>query len=147
MMPDDSFDAELDSLAVDFLIVADYAEAVGGELYMMGGGWQQLGVREFPHQRMVAIAIGVSVPWSQTNQRHSLVTTIIDDDAPSAALVKIEGAFEAGRPVGLRAGASQRSVAAFNVPLRVERPGRLTVAVDLDGQRAKSTGFDVVAVT
>src|SRR5262249_54509042 len=48
---------------VEFFILADYAEAVNGKLYMMGGGWDQSFVKDFSQPVSFSFAIGIQVPW------------------------------------------------------------------------------------
>ena len=51
------------------MLLADAAEAVGGKLYILGGGWSITGPQPTPS----AIAIKIDVPWDQTNKVHTFV--------------------------------------------------------------------------
>ena len=50
------------------IMLADFAQAVNGKLYIMGGGWSLIGPAPCP----TAIAIKIEVPWNQTNEKHNL---------------------------------------------------------------------------
>lgn len=54
---------------VDFALLADAVQVVQGKLYVLGGGWDTLFVREFP-ARYPALGVGLRlrVPWSWTDQ-------------------------------------------------------------------------------
>ena len=130
-------------MEIDFVILADSAQAVGGKLYMLGGGWDVLTIRQFPAQHPFAVAIGVSVPWTETNQRRSLTIDITDEDGQEAA--KMTGQLEVGRPVGLPAGQPQRVLIALHSVLRIERPGGYVVIANLEDEVTKRVPFRVIA--
>ena len=52
------------------VLLCDYAEAVNGKLYVMGGGWNVAFAADQPMN--AALAILVIVPWDRTNQKHEL---------------------------------------------------------------------------
>ena len=56
------------------LLLCDYAEAINGKLYIMGGGWTICA----PGPRNMAVAIRVLVPWSDTNKQHNLALMLQD---------------------------------------------------------------------
>ncbi|MYB43470.1 MAG: hypothetical protein F4X74_00780 [Acidimicrobiia bacterium] len=61
----DSLEASLDPKpSVEFAMVADSVQAVGGKLYILGGGWELLYVESFPARHpSVGIGIRLRVPW------------------------------------------------------------------------------------
>lgn len=89
------------------LILCDYAEAVNGKLYIMGGGWTMCP----PGPRNMSVAVRILVPWGETNIRHTLTLMLQDDSGGIVELgdppvkVQHEGGFEVGRPPGVPAGA------------------------------------------
>lgn len=110
------------------MLLADFAQALGGKLYIMGGGWTITGPMPSPS----AIAIKIDVPWNETNRKHNLRLDLIDGDyrpisvptpAGNAPLV-INGDFEVGRPAGAPAGTPLTVPFAFNIgPIQLE-PGQ-----------------------
>ena len=88
------------------LLLADYARVSDGKLDVLGGGWSLInaaGAFGF------ALAGIVQCPWDQTNVQHAFRLELLDADGqgvPSAdgETVHVEGAFEAGRPAGLKPG-------------------------------------------
>ncbi len=60
-----------DGISLDYLLVADGADAVGGKLYLLGGGWDRLMVPQLPGPPAVpfAVALGINVPWNLTNRK------------------------------------------------------------------------------
>ncbi len=120
------------------LMLADFAEAVNGKLYIMGGGWSLTGPLPSPS----AIAIKIEVPWNETNQRHNLKLELMDSDyhpilvptpAGNAPLV-ISGDFEVGRPAGIPQGTPIDVPMAFNIgPIPLEPDKRYVWKFMIDG--------------
>lgn len=127
------------------MILADHAEVVGGKLYLAGGGWDTISVAsDFPLKRMIGIAVAVEIPWNQTNETHSLVILIQDDDAREEA--KIEGFLEVGRSPGFPRGQSQRAQLAVNLQIAFAKPGGYTVVTTIDGHSGNRTPFRILKI-
>ena len=83
------------------MLLADAAQAVGGKLYVLGGGWSVIG----PAPAAMAIAMKIDVPWDQATVRHRWVLDLIDEDGhpvrtrPTGDPPSEEGRPEEGRPV------------------------------------------------
>ena len=94
-------------MEVEWIILADAAEAVNNKLYLIGGGWETLTIdAQFPVLYPCAIAIAFSVPWNETNQQHSVEIAV--DDQDGTQLLNVEGQVEVGRPPGIPLGTAQR---------------------------------------
>lgn len=101
------------------MMLADFAEAVNGKLYIMGGGWSMTGPAPTPS----ALAIKVEVPWNETNRKHRLKVELMDSDhrpvlvpmQEGQAPLVISGDFEVGRPAGMLPGTPIDVPFAFNI--------------------------------
>lgn len=90
------------------MLLADAAQAVGGKLYILGGGWSQIG----PDPAPIALAIKIEVPWDETNVRHDAALELVDADGQPVVLenpqggapVRLDAQFEVGRPPGVKPG-------------------------------------------
>lgn len=121
------------------IMLADFAQAIGGKLYIMGGGWSITGPAPCPS----AIAIKIEVPWNLTNQNHNLKLDLLDADyravavptpAGNAPLV-IGGNFEVGRPAGLIPGTPIDVALAFNIaPITLEPGKRFIWKLTINGE-------------
>jgi hypothetical protein len=131
------------ALEPDFLILCDSAQVQGEKLYMLGGGWSQIWVKQFPAQHQMAIAAGILVPWLETNARHSFRIVVRTDNA-TATFGDVQGEFEQGRPPGLPAGATQRVMVAVNMNIRIDQPCEAVAELSLDGEVARVVPFRVV---
>jgi hypothetical protein len=135
---------ELTRLQVDYLMLADGAQVVGGKLYLLGGGWDRLQLPDFPGNLLVAVVLGVRVPWPETNRRHTFRVRALTADA-ERELLKVEGEFEVGRAPGLPPGMSQLFQVAAQGPLQVPAPGSYFVeAVVDDGAATRTAPFFAV---
>jgi hypothetical protein len=101
------------------MLLADAAQAIGGKLYILGGGWSVAG----PGPVAMAIALKIEVDWNEANRRHNLKLALLTEDdqpvrVPGPAgdqAVEVGGEFEVGRPPGLRPGSALDFTVAINV--------------------------------
>jgi hypothetical protein len=125
--------------SVDFLILADRAEAVKGKLYMMGGGWDRIWVTDFAQPQRISLAVGILVPWNATNVSHSLAIRIETQDGNELAALGLN--FNAGRPPTIGQAESQRVVLAFELVLALPAPGTYAIKAFVDNEESKRVVF------
>ena len=128
-----------DQPEVDFLILADRAEAVNGKLYLMGGAWDQIGVVDFAKPVAFSIALGILIPWNATNQDHTLRVQLLDEDG--TRLFAMDGGFRAGRPPQLPQGGAQHNVLAITVSALLPKPGAYSVEATINDGASRTTSF------
>lgn len=132
-------------MEVDFLMLADYAEAINGKIYVQGGGWDNLTVNQpFPLRQACGVALGLRVGWTETNVVHRLRVVVVDDDT-QAEMASVEGQIEVGRAPGMPEGSSQFVPVAFNVPLEFHGPATCMLRLTLDDEAASAVAFRVIA--
>jgi hypothetical protein len=128
---------------VDFLLLADRAEAINGKLYMLGGAWERIGVVDFSQSLVISVALGILVPWSATNQNHTLTLEIRDADGQPIPF-KVEATFVAGRPPFLN-GESQRMLLTIpGASVMLPGAGSYVLSASIDGGEAKVVRFSAV---
>ena len=125
---------------LDFLLLADHAEAVNGKLYLMGGGWDRIALAQFPGPASFDVAMGVLVGYTETNEPHEFQLTLEDDDN-EVVLGPVTGQFELGRPPGLKPAQAQRFMVAVRGPFPLQQPGCYHWVATLDGRKAGRTTF------
>jgi hypothetical protein len=117
------------------MLLADAAQAVGGKLYILGGGWSMTGPGPAPS----AIALYLQVPWDRANERHQLSLQLLDSDGEPVLNdaddpIQIEGEFETGRPPGLKRGSPLDFALAVGIPPLTLRPdSRFEWRLSIDG--------------
>ncbi len=132
-------------MEIEWLILADAAQIVAGKLYLLGGGWDRVTIKEIPQK--FAIAVSVKVPWDETNKKHTLELEILSEDPNTEEvknLAKMGGQFEVGRPAGIPAGKDQRIQLALEVGLKFDNPGIKKIVANIDGSVSKELYFDVL---
>lgn len=137
-------------------LLADYAVVTEGKLYLSGGGITGAMTAPFPpHVISLYMGVVLSVPYTATNQEHTVSVRLLNQDGESAR-AWIPGApdeqpplesslsLNVGRPPQLVAGAAQSVPLAFgfnNLPL--EQPGQYHFSVMVDGTELKRLPLDV----
>ncbi|MGH2373699.1 MAG: DUF6941 family protein [bacterium] len=123
---------------IEFLILANHAEAKEGLLYVLGGGWTDHW-RQVPKGGPIpashfGVGVGVIVEWTDTNRPHHLTIRFETDDGKEVG--RVEGDLEVGRPPGLPAGSDQRAVLAFNGDFQWPSSGGYRVVARLGSDSA-----------
>ncbi len=129
---------------VDWAILADAAQVVGGKLYLLGGGWDVLTANTaLPLQQQCGIALGFGIPWTEANQRQRVELEIQHEDGQSLMRANLE--IEVGRPSGLPPGSTQRAQSAVNLAIKLHALGTYVLIVRLDSEERKRVPFRVIA--
>jgi hypothetical protein len=128
---------------LEWLIVSDYAQVVGGKLYLMGGGWDVLTVNQpLPMAQYLGVAASFKVGWNETNELHNLEIEFANERGEG--LAKIGGMLEVGRPPGIPRGQDQRAQLAGNLFVQIAELGTYRITARIEGQDQGSITFTVV---
>ena len=122
-------------LRIEWLILADYAQVLGGKLFLAGGGWDKLHVAKFPTSQPVGIALSFRVPWTETNVKHSFQLEIQSIDGEKS--MRADGQFEVGRPPGAVPGNDQRTQIAVGLQMDFKKPGEFVVIANIQGDSVR----------
>jgi hypothetical protein len=128
-----------------YLILADGAQVQNGKLYVLGGGWDRLQFPEYPKTLPVAIALGIRVPWGETNRQHTLEIRGLTADNDQE-LFRVDGQFETGRPPGTPAGMPMSFQATMQLPLHVPGPGQYYLRATIDGRHEHRVPYFAVQI-
>jgi hypothetical protein len=135
----------LNEPTVDFFILADYAEAVNGKLYMMGGGWDRIFVADFDQPVVISFAVSVLVPWNATNIRHAIELAIEDIDRKRPVDFGVSASFVTGRPPFISEGERQRTLLAIPGALvKFPGPGPYQAVAKIVGGQERRVEFRLV---
>lgn len=121
------------------MLLADSAQAVGGKLYILGGGWNIIGPAPSPF----AIVLLIDVDWNEANQQHALRLELLDEDGQAVQIpgptggdqpCVINSNFEVGRPPGVRPGTSLSVPIAINMgPIPLQPDSRFVWRCNVNG--------------
>ena len=134
--------------------LADSVVAAEGKLYALGVGWNNITVPAIPFQQpRIGIGVLVRVPYTATNQQHSLVISLEDGDGNVLPLGdKPDGGkvtefsidFNVGRPPTLAPGDEQVVPFALQIDsLPFEKLGPYRFAFAVDGEPVRRLMFRV----
>jgi len=130
------------------LLLCDYAEAINGKFYIMGGGWTMCQ----PGLRNMSVAIRVFVPWSDANSKHKLALLLQDESGNTVAFgnppmeVMNEGSFEVGRPPGIPEGTELDVTLVFTFNgLALEPDKGYRWQLEIDDEPVQHCSFHTVA--
>lgn len=131
------------------MLLCDYAEAIDGKLYIMGGAWAIQHTPNLPFSS--AVAAVVSVEWNETNVKHEVVIELRTEDG---APVNIPGTdqplalptqLEVGRPPGSKHGMRFNAPLVFNVQGLALAEGGYEWVLTVDGMVKARSPFYVGA--
>jgi hypothetical protein len=143
--------------------LADAAESVQGKIYALGIGWNTVYVRELPsvHAR-TSIGLTIRVPYTATNQLHTVLVHLEDEDGQRVPLgaepsegdaepkqvFEIGGQFNVGRPPLLPPGDEQVVCLAMTVNnLPLEELAMFHWIITVDGTPLKRLPMRVQQLT
>lgn len=125
------------------LLLCDFAEEVGGKLYIMGGGWTRI-VADQPVP--MALAVKLEVPWDQANRKHSIKFLLLTEDGEPVMSgenkpIEVSGVVEAGRPAGIKAGSDLTVALAIKINGITLTPGGYLWDFSVNDRPIKQVSF------
>jgi hypothetical protein len=139
------------------VMLCEHAEVADNKLFINGAGINLFWVGTAPpHVITFSLAAVVHVPYTATNQQHTLVATLVTQDGEqvhpalpagmdSPGPIRVEAAFNVGRPPLLLVGESQPMPLAFTLQgLPLSELGSFSVVLEIDGQEVRRLPFRLV---
>ena len=140
-------------------VLCNHAEAVNNLLYISGAGINRSFVppnAQPPYRSNLAIGILLTVPWTQTNQQHTVQIDLVDQDsrpvlAPDEAggdpVMHAEVGVNVGRPPDLPIGDDQSVALALSLAgLTVAALDRYRFIIKVDGVDLAELPWTLMAV-
>ena len=133
---------------IEFVTLANYAEAVNGLLYLQGAGWTEVQTPMGPQGQIMPVHMGIGlsilIGWNETNVSYPMRFEMVHEDGGEPVLAG-EGEVESGRPPGATPGAELRNVIALSAQVVFPRPGGYAFRVTLV-DKVKTVSFRVTQV-
>jgi hypothetical protein len=128
---------------IEFLLLADRAEATNGKLYVMGGGWDRLAPPAPGVPVPLSFAVSILVPWNATNRDYTLSVFVEDTDGERLDF-KADATLNTGRPPNAIQGQPLRVMIAIPmVLLPFPKKGRYEAKAAINGEEMASATFTV----
>lgn len=132
-----------DKIEIDFLLLADWADTIGGKLYIQGAGWDRRVLENEGASAPFAIAAGILVPWNLTNTQHSFNLTFETGDGTKFG-PSINGGFNLGRPAQATLGQTFRAPLSVRISLPMPGLGSYSVRLVVNNEVERRVAFYVV---
>jgi len=131
---------------IEFMTLANHAEAQNGLLYLSGAGWTDAHVPFSTEGPSVPFHLGAGVsllvPWTQTNRRLLFEIRVEHEDGGDP-LIQLGGELQVGRPVGIPEGSDQRAAFAISGEVQFPRAGGYRLVGVLNGEPTRTVSFRV----
>lgn len=139
---------EPDEIIIPYMLLADSAEAIGGKLYVLGGGWDRIMIPNLPARspKPFVVALGITVPYTHTNRKFALALELLDADGAQIGEVLHINDLQTGRPVGLTPGTPQTTPLTIMTNPEFPGPGRYSFVAHIDGQIRRTVSFEVLPI-
>jgi hypothetical protein len=132
-------------MKIDYAVLADAAQAVGGKIFILGGGWNVYRSANYPAPVQLAVAVGLGFSGTEIGGRYPL-KIVIADEAGVPVVPELNGQIETGQLApDLPQGLPVKVPVAWNVSFGVPRPGKYTIVVTVGTAQADLT-FDAIFV-
>lgn len=136
---------EAQEVQVKVMMLADSAQAVGGKLYILGGGFDRINMPSVPFNHRFDLAMLIEVPWGATNQPYQIVVEMLDADGEPMGY-RVDATMETGRPPGTRQGTSLTVPIAVPVVADFPSPGRYVLRASVNGRVKNTAALEAIAL-
>lgn len=127
------------------MLLCDYAEEIGGKLYIMGGGWSRL-LRRVPV--MMSLAVKLLVPWDEADTTHKVSLSLVKEDGEPVMAegrpVQLSGEVSVTRAPGLRHGTPIDLPFALRFETSALEPGWYEWQLRVDDSFITQSSFEVL---
>ncbi len=132
-------------MKIDYAVLADAAQAVGGKIFILGGGWNVFRSPNFPAPAQFAVALGLGFAGNEIGVMCP-IKIVIADEAGVPIVPELNGQIETGQLApDLPAGLPVKVPVAWNINLALPRPGRYAIIVTA-GSSQVDLSFNAVFV-
>lgn len=138
-------------------MLCDHVQVADNKLFVSGGGVMRAWVSpQAPHMITVGIGAIVRVPYTATNQAHTLAITLVTEDGqpvspfvqegmPDPGPIRGELSFNLGRPAGLSPGEAQPWCLGANFTIGLRQLGGYRFELAVDGTKLTELPLRVAA--
>lgn len=132
-------------MKIDYALLADAAQSVGGKMFVLGGGWNIFRSASYPAPVQLAIAVGIGFAGNEVGIRYPM-KIVIADEAGVPVVPEMNGQIETGQLApDLPNGLAVKIPMAWNVSFAVPHPGRYAIVVTVGSAHA-DLSFDAIFV-
>src|SRR6202789_2091730 len=130
-------------MKMENVFLADAAQAAGGKIYVLGGGWNLFRSPSYPAPVQLAIAIGLSFSSTEVGIKYPL-NVVIADESGVPIVPEMKGQVETGQPApDVPKTASIKIPVAININMSLPHPGTYAIVVTA-GTSSTQLSFEAI---
>jgi Family of unknown function (DUF6941) len=130
-------------MKIEYALLADAAQAVGGKIFVLGGGWNLFRSPNFPAPVQLAVAVGLGFTFDEVGSKYPL-SLVIADEAGVPIIPEIKGQVETGQSApDVPRTATIKIPVAINVNLSLPHPGTYGIVVTA-GTSSAQLSFEAI---
>ena len=116
-------------MKIEYALLADAAQAVGGKVFILGGGWNLYRSASYPAPVQFAVAIGLGFSTNEVGMKYPLNIAIADESGVPI-VPEMKGQVETGQPApDVPKTASVKIPVAININMSLPHPGTYGIVV------------------
>jgi uncharacterized protein DUF6941 len=124
-------------MKIEYALLADAAQAVGGKIFVLGGGWNLFRSPNFPAPVQLAVAIGLGFTSNEVGVKCPL-SVVIADDSGVPIIPEVKGQVETGQTApDMPRTATVKIPVAININLSLPHPGTYGIVVTAGSSTAQ----------
>lgn len=124
-------------MKIEYALLADAAQAVGGKVFVLGGGWNLFRAANYPAPVHLAVAIGLAFTSDEVGVKYPL-NVVIADEAGVPIIPEMKGQVETGQLApDVPKTASVKIPVAINVNISLPHPGAYAIVVTAGSSTAQ----------
>ncbi len=132
-------------MKIEYALLADAAQAVGGKIFILGGGWNVFRSASYPAPAQLAVAMGIGFAGNEIGVSYP-VKIAIADEAGIPVVPELSGQIDTGQATpDLPRGLPIKVPLAWNVSFAVPHPGRYGIVITA-GSSQTQLSFDAIFV-
>ena len=130
-------------MKIEYALLADAAQAVGGKIFVLGGGWNLFRAANYPAPVHLAVAIGLGFTSDEVGVKYPL-NVVIADEAGVPIVPEMKGQVETGQLApDIPKGTSVKIPVAINVNMSLPHPGTYGIVVTA-GSSSTQLSFEAI---
>lgn len=131
-------------IRAECFLLCDGATVAENKLFILGGGWDRLRIREFPEEYIVTVAVKLAVPTSETYRPLPIRLEVRDDDRDLIVPEPMHAELEMARPPGYEAHEELPFLLPIKVKLPLTKPQRVNFELYVDNEFLTRTSLRVI---
>lgn len=121
-------------MKINFVLLADAAQSIGGKLFVLGGDWNTYRSGSYPVTVQIAIAFSISFTPNEIGIKFPM-KIVIADETGIPIIPPMQGQIEMGQTGEQPKGIAPKLPVAINLGIQIPRPGKYEIVVTVGSSK------------